>query len=136
MAAIDLNGLKQVNDHKGHRAGDRLICRTAEHITNIFAGRCYRIGGDEFVVVDTELEEGAFRNAIAAMKTDMERDGISVSVGISWRESHCNSEEQFDEADRQMYRAKTAFYTSGDTDRRKMPVCQDDAVEVSIQGCL
>lgn len=119
VAAIDLNGLKQVNDRKGHRTGDILICRTANHIACMFPGRCYRIGGDEFVVIDTELEEDAFRKAITTMKENMEQDDISVSIGISWKGSHCNIEEQFDEADRQMYQAKAAFYSSHDTDRRK-----------------
>ena len=68
IAAIDLNGLKQVNDVNGHRIGDSLICHTAEHISSMFAGKAYRIGGDEFVVIDTQLEEDAFQNAIATMK--------------------------------------------------------------------
>lgn len=119
VAAIDLNGLKQVNDRKGHKTGDDLICRTANHITCMFAGKCYRIGGDEFIVIDTEMEEDAFRKAIAAMKKNMEQDDISVSIGISWKDHHCNIEEQFDEADRQMYQAKAAYYSSSATDRRK-----------------
>lgn len=119
MAAIDLNGLKQVNDQKGHRTGDNLICCTANHIAYMFAEKCYRIGGDEFIIIDTELDEDAFRQAIATLKENMEQDGISVSIGISWRGSNCNIEEQFDEADRKMYQAKAIFYSSRDTDRRK-----------------
>ncbi len=71
VATIDLNGLKQVNDRKGHRTGDDLICRTANHIACSFTEKCYRIGGDEFVVIDTELEEDAFRKAITAVKKNM-----------------------------------------------------------------
>lgn len=119
VAVIDLNGLKQVNDLKGHRTGDSLICRTANYIACVFGERCYRTGGDEFVIIDTELEKDAFRETIDAMKKDMEKDGISVSVGISWRDSHCNIEEQLDEADRQMYQAKAIFYSLYGNDRRK-----------------
>ena len=119
VAAIDINGLKQVNDHMGHRAGDSLICRTANHIAFMFAGRSYRIGGDEFAVIDSTLEEDAFRKAIAAAEESMKQDGISVSIGISWRTDHCSVEEQLEEADRQMYQAKAAFYSSKDMDRRK-----------------
>lgn len=119
VAAIDLNGLKQVNDLKGHRSRDSLICRTADHIACMFAGSCYRIGGDEFLLIDTELEQDAFLKTIAALKENMAQDGISVSIGISWRGSHCNIEDQFDEADRQMYHAKAAFYSTHETDRRK-----------------
>ena len=60
VASIDLNGLKNVNDQMGHSAGDSLIRCTADHIGRVFPGRSYRIGGDEFLVIDTELEESAF----------------------------------------------------------------------------
>lgn len=119
VAAIDLNGLKPINDHMGHSAGDSLICRTANHISDRFAGRGYRIGGDEFVVIDPQMEEGAFRQAVAAMKTDMEQEGISLSVGISWRGRGCDVEAQLDEADKQMYQAKAEFYSAQVNDRRK-----------------
>lgn len=117
VACIDLNGLKKVNDQKGHSAGDGLIRRTADHIACVFPGRCYRIGGDEFVVIDTESEEPAFRDAISTLKANLAQDGVSVSVGLSWRSGCCNIKEQFDEADRQMYRAKARFYSSYEHDR-------------------
>ena len=119
VASIDLNALKKVNDQMGHSAGDSLICCTADHIARVFPGRAYRIGGDEFLVIDTELEESVFRKAISAMQANMAQDGISVSTGISWRCGCCNIKEQFDEADRLMYRAKAEFYSSFNNDRRR-----------------
>lgn len=71
------------------------------------------------MAINTELDEEAFRNLMAATKKNMEQDGISVSMGISWRGSHCNIAEQMEEADREMYQAKAIFYSSRDTDRRK-----------------
>ena len=85
----------------------------------MFAGECYRIGGDEFAVIDNKLEEEAFRKAVAAAKESMEQDGISVSIGVSWRGGDCSIKEQLDEADRQMCRAKAEFYSSQEHDRRK-----------------
>lgn len=119
LASIDVNGLKKINDQMGHSAGDSLICCTAKHIARVFPGRSYRIGGDEFLVIDTELDESAFRKALSIMRANMAQDGISVSVGISWRCGCCNIKEQFDEADRLMYRAKAEFYSSYDNDRRR-----------------
>lgn len=119
VASIDLNGLKKVNDQMGHSAGDNLICCTADHIAHVFPGKSYRIGGDEFLVIDTELDENAFRKALSVMQVNMEQDGISVSMGISWRCGHCNIKEQFDEADRLMYQAKAQFYSLYENDRRK-----------------
>ncbi len=53
IISMDLNNLKQVNDTKGHQAGDRYILNAANIIKDIFEqfGKCYRIGGDEFSVI-------------------------------------------------------------------------------------
>ncbi|MBR5705734.1 MAG: diguanylate cyclase, partial [Deltaproteobacteria bacterium] len=51
--SIDVNGLKTVNDSLGHDAGDELIRGAADCISAAFGqtGKCYRTGGDEFVVL-------------------------------------------------------------------------------------
>ena len=118
-ACFDLNGLKEVNDRNGHRAGDILICRAAECLKKGFEGKAYRIGGDEFVVIDNTLAEDDFKAAVYAVQKTMEHDGISCSVGISWRNSQYNIREQIDEADRFMYEQKREFYCQRQHDRRK-----------------
>ena len=52
-AALDVNGLKGVNDTLGHNAGDELIHGAAECMKQCFGsyGKVYRIGGDEFVSI-------------------------------------------------------------------------------------
>ena len=119
VACFDLNGLKEVNDRNGHRAGDVLICRAAECLKKGFEGKAYRIGGDEFVVIDNTLSEDDFKAAVYAVQKTMEHDGISCSVGISWRNSQYNIREQIDEADRFMYEQKRKFYCQRQHDRRK-----------------
>ena len=48
----DLNGLKTVNDDKGHRAGDKLLKKAADTLKTTFSGsEIYRAGGDEFVII-------------------------------------------------------------------------------------
>jgi diguanylate cyclase (GGDEF)-like protein len=53
LMAIDLDGLKRINDSKGHPAGDAHIRRVAECIRTVVGteGSVYRTGGDEFMVV-------------------------------------------------------------------------------------
>lgn len=53
MFAFDLNGLKQVNDHDGHAAGDALLKAIASFLSQFFrvGDRVIRQGGDEFVVL-------------------------------------------------------------------------------------
>lgn len=111
VACLDLNGLKATNDKLGHSAGDELIRRTAKHIRQRFQGRAYRIGGDEFVIIDEGAPEGVFRASVARLCQAMEYDGISVSMGLSWRDRHCSVKEQFDEADSLMYQFKKNFYS-------------------------
>ena len=110
VACFDLNGLKATNDNLGHSAGDELICRTAQHIRQRFEDKAYRIGGDVFVGVAVGSREVVFRWGGAGVYRALEEDGISVSVGLSWRESGCSVKEQFDAADWQMYQAKKRYY--------------------------
>ena len=119
VAYFDLNGLKQTNDLMGHRAGDELICRVAEHLHQVFRDKAYRIGGDEFIVLDLESDENAFYSKIRAVSSAMKDDDISVSLGISWRAVHGDIDEQINEADQNMYRAKHDFYARGENNRRQ-----------------
>lgn len=52
---FDVNNLKIINDTLGHEAGDLLIKTAAEIIDRSFGviGKCYRVGGDEFVAITT-----------------------------------------------------------------------------------
>lgn len=110
VAYFDINGLKTVNDRRGHSAGDDLIRRTAYYISRVFEGKAYRIGGDEFVVIDDTKDEDSFRYAVSSVCEEMKKDGINISVGFSWRSANCNIKEQYDEADRLMYQNKEEFY--------------------------
>ena len=53
VLSFDLNNLKTVNDTQGHSYGDVLIRGFANHLKKVFepAGKCYRVGGDEFAVI-------------------------------------------------------------------------------------
>ncbi len=118
FAYFDLNGLKKVNDLHGHKAGDDLIFRSATHIRKVFDGKAFRIGGDEFVVIDRETDENTFRNSINSICQNMEKDGISISVGITWCSDCYNIMKEFEKADKLMYEEKRKFYNSNGRDRR------------------
>ncbi len=118
VACFDLNGLKKLNDQRGHSAGDVLICRAAEYLGQVFRGKVYRTGGDEFVVIDDMLGENEFHTAVHTAKKRMEENQISVSVGAVWRCVDCNLREQVDEADQIMYQEKRRYYSMKENDRR------------------
>lgn len=59
---FDLNELKVINDNFGHEKGDEAIKRCYDLILTAFGdkGNCYRIGGDEFLLLgldDGDIEE-------------------------------------------------------------------------------
>lgn len=118
VACFDLNGLKQINDQNGHLAGDDLIRKAAHAISRYFADKTYRMGGDEFTVVDDMRTEDAFRTAVQSVCADLEREGVHISAGLSWRSSGGNVKEQAHEADLQMYQAKEQYYKEKGRDRR------------------
>lgn len=51
--ALDLDGLKPINDHHGHDVGDEVLAQVARRITAVHARTfgAARLGGDEFVVL-------------------------------------------------------------------------------------
>ena len=60
VIVFDLNGLKLINDTKGHDAGDAYIIEAVKTIERFFEGETlYRFGGDEFVLI---LEGEGFKN--------------------------------------------------------------------------
>lgn len=57
VAVFDLNGLKSINDHYGHKQGDETILRACRMICNAFGNSpVFRIGGDEFVALLNEKD--------------------------------------------------------------------------------
>lgn len=111
---FDLNNLKEVNDKYSHKAGDRLLCMLAEVLKRARSAqcRCYRVGGDEFVLVHSdctkkELEE--CRNTIVTHLEDQgEKETVScdVAIGSVWSQSTADFESLVAEADRRMYENK------------------------------
>lgn len=118
IAFFDLNGLKEMNDRQGHHVGDRLLCQMAAHILRYFPQKAYRMGGDEVLVVDRESDEDGFRALVESVREAMRQDGISCSVGLSWRLCDCDVEAQRKEADHLMYLEKQQFYRLRENDRR------------------
>ena len=84
VISIDLNGLKNTNDTKGHHAGDMLISETARVLREYAGEDCvFRTGGDEFVVITEDLEERDILLLIQHMRKSAENNGISMAVGFA-----------------------------------------------------
>ena len=119
VIACDINGLKYVNDTKGHAAGDQLIKDACALICNVFNhGSVYRTGGDEFIVllsgkgVDTKEETIAAFNR--QVEENIEKNEVVVSIGYSTLQP---GDEQlhdiFERADQVMYARKKQLKSMG-----------------------
>ena len=127
VCALDINGLKAINDNIGHQAGDELIRGAAECIESVFRcyGKCYRTGGDEFMAI-LEKETPAAEELIR--KLDERCSGyhhgnirsISVSAGIVESGEGSDINQLVRDADKKMYEAKAEYYERTGIERRKV----------------
>ncbi len=110
VAYIDLNGLKSINDNYGHASGDKFISSAAHIINNIFPDDCYRIGGDEFVVIKTDINAKAYEDMIVNLKDTLKKNNVSASIGSLYKEEVTDMEELLKSADKIMYKEKEAYH--------------------------
>ena len=116
---IDIDGLKRTNDTLGHDAGDELIRGSAECIEKTFKdyGCVYRIGGDEFVVF-AQMDRAQAETLIQKLKErtaawkGREVKSISLSSGFAIASEFpgLSCEQLANEADEEMYKAKSEYY--------------------------
>lgn len=114
---IDLDGLKNVNDTRGHAAGDELLRDAGRFLRRTFreSDIVARLGGDEFVVL-AACHPGRAGELLARMQESLQSHNVSrpaahplaMSVGLSILEPDATLEEVLMDADRKMYVAKSA----------------------------
>lgn len=121
VVVADLNNLKQVNDEYGHAAGDALLVMFAEQVRIQWPqSECYRIGGDEFLILLSNTTETELIRALEAFRVrcqdvhcqlpDGSRMQTSAAMGHAFQE---NAEASLDKtialADAQMYQVKASM---------------------------
>jgi len=113
IVVFDLNGLKTINDVKGHDAGDEYIIEGSQIICQIFQhSPVYRIGGDEFVAFlragDYESRDRLLSNFEKIMEENLLDNKVVISSGLGIYESGSNDTfaKVFDRADKAMYERK------------------------------
>ncbi|MBP5158682.1 MAG: GGDEF domain-containing protein [Lachnospiraceae bacterium] len=119
VVMCDINGLKYVNDTKGHAAGDKLIqdasaliCRHFDH------GAVFRVGGDEFAVILLGKGYETMHESLDAINREVEAnidtDNVVVSVGYSVLEPDDRElRDAMERADKMMYERKAALKAMG-----------------------
>jgi len=116
---LDLDSFKPINDTLGHKAGDQVLQEITQRLQKVarHSDTLARVGGDEFVLLATDLgaplEHGARALAEKCIRVVAEplRIGedyyeIGVSIGIAVCETYCDPDVLLQAADKAMYDAK------------------------------
>lgn len=117
----DVTGLKQVNDQKGHDAGDKLLTDACECLKKSFGEYgLFRIGGDELLAICADIEEAALWQGVELLKQNLQEKSIHMAVGSVWEKNSLNGVEKLiTEAEKRMYNDKAAYYKQCGVDRRE-----------------
>ena len=114
VIAVDVDGLKQLNDALGHAAGDDLLERTADALRAAVRGQDIvgRVGGDEFAVLAVECRLEGAAAIVARLEHEFLRRGVRASVGLEARESSRGLTAAWRAADQAMYANKRLRHRS------------------------
>lgn len=118
FAMIDIDHFKQVNDERGHGAGDEVLAAIAGLLRKRFrqSDALGRVGGEEFAVVFTSTAAEEVEDALNGFREDVERAEIETSAGVvtvtvsagltEVRESDDSFGDVMRRADEMLYRSK------------------------------
>ncbi len=118
VVAIDLDRFKEINDNRGHAAGDEALRIVSRRLQAIFTGNAHiaRIGGDEFAAVipcpNREVLRGFLKEVATAISLPLLIEGahfrVFSSIGVAiFPENGETREALVNNADMAMYSAKS-----------------------------
>lgn len=117
LAIVDMDGLKEVNDRLGHLEGDDCLRQVAVTLRDTVrtADRCFRWGGDEFVVILPDTPEveakrvcGRLVNAVRRSCATSAGDALSITCGYAQLGRGGDVTELMQAADRALLARKRA----------------------------
>lgn len=115
----DMIGLHEVNNHLGHKQGNRMLCEFADAARAFFGDdRLYRIGGDEFVIISSAHTEAQTRKQLNYMRERLHTQGCEISVGVASSESTSDLPKIIEQAENEMRREKKEYYVQGCSKRQ------------------
>ncbi len=107
--------MHEVNNTKGHKAGDTMLCAVADAVKKAFGTKyTYRLGGDEFVafILDGNQEELLKKKKL--IMSELAANGYYVSIGyegtVKNERGHFDVDNVVALAESIMYRDKWEYY--------------------------
>ncbi|WMJ21928.1 GGDEF domain-containing protein [Paludicola sp. MB14-C6] len=122
VIVFDLNDFKNINDIYGHGIGDFALQLSAQMICESFSslGKCYRFGGDEFVIICDNKSEQSILQALNELDQKAKNIMIKNKKLISYaygfasfnNKKHKTFQDVLQDADEQMYFNKAKYKAS------------------------
>ena len=108
----DLNGLKQVNDNKGHGAGDLLLKKAAILLQEVFVGDdIFRAGGDEFMIITLGSSRQEFDRKVETLRSRAsDPENVCFAIGCFYDAEGSDIRNAMHQADDKMYKDKQEYY--------------------------
>jgi diguanylate cyclase (GGDEF)-like protein len=139
---LDLNGLKEANDHLGHDAGDGLLRRIGEVLNGVISApnQAARLGGDEFAVLMPGADQQAAATMVNTINELLKIDNqfystapLSVSIGVATSEDGEMMEALIRRADLAMYEQKRAYYAKAALAEKSSDAATETAADVEAE---
>lgn len=112
---VDVNGLHEINNRRGHAAGDRMLRSVAEQLKTQFPNAdVFRIGGDEFVVFSAGVSSRLCEERMAQVTAALAAQEYSISYGMAGGHAAMRLGELVQAADERMLACKRDYYREHD----------------------
>ena len=110
---IDVNGLHELNNSKGHKAGDEMLCTIADIVRSQFGkSDTYRIGGDEYVAFSLDAPLEKTESLISEMRASIAEKGYHAAVGYEYcAAGDIDMNSLIVSAESKMYKDKSEYYS-------------------------
>lgn len=113
IIVIDINNFKTSNDTYGHDFGDDVLKTVATILKKSFADHCtcYRVGGDEFTIINSEIDEEKLKQQLKSLinnfaekrREDNRLPTVAYGYSIFHGDKSMDLQKALKEADTQMY---------------------------------